>query len=335
MIKRVWIAGAFGAALLAGAALEWRASRPVDPWTLVDMLGKAGFFKAIPAGAVILAPNLWDGRGGVPASGADAYLSAYFSRLAGHSLRAVHGSNEAYELLSRGVPVYYCERQWLPGRRAAVLIFSRLQEPGMEAAPFGSDHLTLVASSEWRHMAVEYGAPEIHEAPVIEWRDEGGAFVSDVAVPGWTPGSTHLLDEETGQAVQVAVALDFVHGFASVTERNGGHYFRWNDSPDGAAEIDLVNSLSRPLTVRFQTALRFNPALETGGFEITTPWGQESIRSKNGGLLERVWTLQPGSNRIVFKCLEGRIPTPGDQRYIFFGLWDWKVVPEGSAEASQ
>ena len=44
-------------------------------------------------------------------------------------------------------------------------------------------------------------------------------------------------------------------------------------------------------------------------------------------MLERTWRLAPGDNRILVKCHAGRMETPGDSRYIVFGVWNWSVVP--------
>jgi len=325
MIGRLAAASGVCAAALVGAVVEWRAARPAGTWALVDALGATDYLRAIPANALVLAPNLADGHAAA-ADGGDRYLSDYFSALAGHPLRVVHAWPDA---ASQGGAVYYCEHEWLAGRRAAVLLIGRMLPPSADGPPFAGDRLTVVSTVDLRRMAVEYGAAGggTREATVGPWRREGAAFVADAEAPGWMPGTTRLVDEETGNAVQAAVALDFGHGFSEVTERADGHYFRWSDGADGKAEIDLVNSLDRPLTVRFRAALRFHAGAKTGAFDLTTAAGKESFRVDNGGAVERVWTLAPGSNRVTILCHEARIPAPGDVRQIVFGLWDWTVTP--------
>lgn len=342
MIGRVVLASVLCGAALVGAAIEWREVGGGDAWTLVDALGGTAFLASLPANSVLLAPHLWDGAN-VPAGG-DRYLSDYVSNLAGHPLRVTRSSGDVFDLLRQGVPVYYCERQWLPGRRVSVLLISRLHASDSDAAPLAGDSVTVVASTKLPHLAMEYrlagaatgrGSTGVSQVSANAWREDGGAYLADAPTPGWAPGTARLVDEETGAPLELAVAIDFGAGFAQITERSGGHYFRWTDSPDGQAELDLVNSLDHPLTVRFRATMRFNPTLRTGAFDLTTPAGKESARLENLGLLDRVWTLQPGSNPVVIQCRENRIPTPNDRRHIFFGLWDWAVTPVSSTEARQ
>ena len=262
----------------------------------------------------------------------DPQLSDYLSNLAGHPLRVVRTSDGVFDLLRNGAPVFYCERQWLPGRRDPVLLISRLHLSDSDAAALQGDTVTVLAFGKLPHLSLEYRGGT---ATASVWRRDGAAYLADVAAPGWQPGTTRLVDEESGAPVQVAVSVDFGDGFAEITERSDGHYFRWSNGPDGQAQFDLVNALDRPLTVRFQAILHIDPALPSGSFDLTTPAGKESIRTANMGVLDRVWTLQPGSNPVIIKCHEHRIPSPNDRRYIVFGLWDWAVIPVGSPQASE
>jgi len=346
MIGRLAIAAGLCAAALIGAAIEWRRPHPGDAWKLVDAFGTTDYLYRVPTHSVILAPNLWDDRAGV--ADPDRYLTAYFSNMASRPLQVTRSDRLRSIAVGLGSPqgaaVYYLEHQWLPGRRGGVLLAARLHRDPSGESPFESDRLTVIALSELRNLAIQYHsvdrgpgqiAPGVRETPVTGWHRDSEAFLAEVPVSGWTPGSTRLVDEDTGNPVQIAVSLDFVRGFALTTEHIGGRYFRWSDGPEGEGEFDLVNSLDRPLRVRFRANLQFNEAHPTGAFDIATPAGTESIRIANNGLYERVWTLQPGSNRIVIQCHEGRRPSPEDTRYIVFGLWDWSVVPvaEGSPEA--
>lgn len=333
MIARMAAGAALGAAVLIAAALEWREPREGDAWALVDALGSSKYLPGLAGNAVLLAPHLWDGAN-VPSG--DGYLSDYLSNLAGHTVRVTRSSDGLFDLLAQGVPVYWCERVWLPGHTAAALLIGRVHKADSDAAPLQSDKVTVVTTNRLMHMALEYRGPEgVARSPVIDWRREQDAYLTDVPAPGWTPASSRLVDEESGGAVEAAVALDFVRGFALVNERSGGHYFRWNDGTDGEAQFNLVNSLDRPLTVRFRAMLRFNPAYPTGGFVITTREGRDAFRIPNQGVVERVWTLEPGANPVVVKCLEPYRPTPGDTRKIVFGLWDWTVTPVAPGDASR
>jgi hypothetical protein len=315
-----------------------------DTWKLVDALGRTSFFAGVPENSVFLTPNLLtaadlrDGPARVRSGGADGYLSAYFSTLAGRSVRVLQKSDDVVDLLGRGIPVYYCDHQWIPGRRTSVLLLSRLREDSQGSSPIQSDSMVVLAYRRLRDLAIEYRSstpgprevsPGWYEAPVAGWREEGGAFWAEVPVLGETPGTARLVDDETGVPLQGAVEIQFGRGFTPFTERTDGHYYRWNDGADGEAHFELVNSLDRAVTIRFRTSLRFNPSVKNGTVELTTPAGTETFHCDNGGVLERVWTLQPGSNPIVVKCRESRIPSPGDRRYIIFGFWDWVVAVTG------
>lgn len=313
-----------------------------DTWKLVDALGSAGFFASVPEDSLLLAPNLWQGLPNPTPGGGDHYLSTYFSNLAGHSMEVLRDGDDVLDRLRRGSAVYYCDHQWIPGRNTSVLLVSRL-EATHGASPIRSDHMIVVASTELRNLALEYRSsvpgqreisPGYYEAPVVAWRQAGRAFVAEVSVPGLAPGTALLVDDETGVPLQVGVEIEFARGFTPLTERVDGHYYRWSDGADGEAEFDLVNTLNGPMTVRFRTVLRFNPTLKSGTFDLTGPAGKETVHCENGGVMERVWTLQPGSNPIVVKCHEIRMSSPGDRRYIVFGFWDWLAGPAGPTAAT-
>ena len=319
MIARLGIIAAACAAVLIGAIVEWRDHRTVDAQVLVNELESTAFVKGMPSNSVFLAPNL-------PA-------------VPGKSFRVVRTGKEAFDAINQGLPVYYWERMWLPGRRAAVLLVCRLI--ASDAFPIECDKVTMAASREWQHMALQYQStapgqgPAVSETRVKTWRRDRSVYLADLPTPGWRPGGNRLVDDEGGVPQQVAVTLDFGKGFAEVTEHAGGHYYRWTDSKNGQAEFNLVNAMSKPLAVRFRGGLRFDSSRKTGSFDLTAPSGTEAIHIENGGLLERVWTLQPGANRIVLDCHEPRINTPGDIRGIYFGLWDWTVLPAAALDTTQ
>jgi hypothetical protein len=310
-------------------ALYREYAEKTDKWKLVDLLAGSRWFAALPPDSVFLAPNFWGTFPSVYWARADEYWTTHFSSLAHRPMRAIRDLHQIPELLGRQTPLFYCEHQWLPGRLDAVLLVDPIREISPHDANVRSDSLLLISRSNPANMAVEYrssdGAPL--RARIPEGVRERGAYISQVALPNLIVGTARLTDRET--APPPDPLLEFQRGFSAATERSGGHYWRWSDGKDGEGELNLVNFSSSPVAVRFRASLQFNQQERHAAFDLVLPAGSETIAAAPGETIERVWQLAPGSNRILVKCHAGRLPTPGDSRYIVFGLWDWSVVPVG------
>jgi len=327
---------AIGAGVVLLAWLLLLRHRPVEVANAGDMLDalvNTGFFASLPADASLIAPALWEGVSDANAPGTVDWTK-YLSRRAGRPVHVWRQTDLLFDLVRQSAPVFYCQRQWLQDRRASALLLYRLHEAPDSKPPLASDSIAIVSPTKLLHLAVEYRSsrPEggqisdrTYDVPLGKWREQGGAFLGEVYTPGCQPGTALLVDDESGDALQAAVDVLFQRGFTANTERNAGHYYRWSDGADGEAGFDLVNTRNRPLTVRFQAVVRFNPVVKTGTFELISAAGTETVHIGNGGLFERVWTLEPGSNAFLIKCHEPRVPAPGDLRYIVFGFWDWSL----------
>ena len=192
-----------------------------------------------------------------------------------------------------------------------------------------SNSLLLISRSNPANMVLEYRASGSLRARIPEGRYEHGAYISQLQIPGLIAGTARLTDPET--IPPLSPILEFQRGFSAAERSPDGHYWRWSDGKDGEGELNLVNLSSYPLTVRFRASLQFNPGPEGAprrtAFDFTLPHSSETIAAAPGDTIERIWQLSPGSNRILVKCHAGRLPAPGDPRYIVFGIRDWSVVP--------
>lgn len=299
-----------------------------DKWKLVDTLARSGWFASLPPHAVVFAPGLWDNFPHTSWYHGPPYWSAYFSGWAGRSVPVIRIPREVPELLRKHTPVFYCEHQWLAGRQDSVLAI----EPVVAISTAGdavSDSALLVSRSHPEGMLAEYRSEASAarlQARLPEWRREHGAYVARLALPGLIAGTLQVTDGAS--TPPPGPLVDFGRGFSGVTERGpDGHYWRWSDGVDGVGEIDLVNLAAHPVDVRFRAGLHFDPRTPRAAFEIGAPGAEESFTIGNGDRIERTWRLAPGVNRIRIQCHAGRLPAPGDSRYIVFGLWDWTVKP--------
>ena len=328
------VAGA--ASAMSNDALYRQFLASSNKWKLVDRLAQSRWFAALPAHSVFLAPGLWDNFPLTAWITQDDYWTEYFSGWAGRPMRVVRLPREVPDLLGRREPVFYCEHQWLAGRLDAVLAI----EPVVSISPAGeavSDSLLLV--SQGSHglspagMEVEYRTPAsdaagtgLLRAQIAEWRrDPDGAFLAQLPLPGLIAGTARIVDAGGG-ALPAGPIVQFQRGFSPGTERDAkGQYWRWSDGADGTGELNLFNPSARPVTVRFRAGLHFYPG--HAAFELILPQGSESFTAAAGETIERVWRLAPGANRVIVKCHAGRLPSPGDPRYIVFGLWNWSLTP--------
>jgi hypothetical protein len=329
-------AGVSAANAMSNDALYRELAELTDKWKLVDLLAGSRWFAALPPHSVFMAPGLWDTLPTPTWEYADAYWTTYFSGWARRPVQVIRNPSRIPDLLSRKTPVFYCEHQWLPGRLDAVLVIDPIREVSPTDGNARSDSLLLIARANPADMAVEYrssAADAPLRARIPEWRREHGAYIAQVSIPGLIVGTARLSSRETVPSlIPPILDLQFQRGFSTITEGSEeDHYWRWSDGPDGEGELNLVNLTSHPLTVRFRTGLQFNPgpqgAASRAVFDLILPHGSETISAGLGDTIERVWQLSPGSNRILVKCHAARIPSPGDPRYIVFGLRDWSVVP--------
>jgi len=303
-----------------------------DKWKTIDLLARTDWFAALPAHAAILAPGLWDNFPSTTWHHGDAYWSAYFSGWAGRPVEVIRIPRRVPDLLRRGTPVFYCEHQWLAGRLDAVMAV----EPVTAISPAGealSDSVLLVARHPLAGMEMEYRTPASDAAgagPLFarlpEWRHEHGAYLARLRLPDLIAGTARAVDSE--EAAPPDPLLEFGRGFSSGAEHDAnGQYWRWSDGADGEGELNLFNPSPRPVTVRFRAGLRFDPRQKSAVFDVAGPWGTETFTAAAGETVERVWHLAPGANRVRMKCHAGRMPAPGDARYIVFGIWNWTLTP--------
>jgi hypothetical protein len=300
-----------------------------DKWKLVDRLAGSRWFAALPANSVFLAPGLWDAFPTPTWIYADEYWSTYFSSWAGRPVQVIRDPGQIPGLLRRQTPVFYCEHQWLPGRLDAVLAIDPILGVSPTDGYARSDSLLLISRARLTNAVVEYRSSASDaagiRARIPEGRQEHGAYVSQMPLPDLLVGTARVTARESGPPPVPMV--DFQRGFSASTERSAdGHYWRWSDGKDGEGELNLVNLSSYPLTVRFRVSLQFNPQEHRTAFDFILPHGTETIDAAPGDTIERVWQLAPGPNRILVKCHAGRLPAPGDSRYIVFGMRDWSVA---------
>jgi hypothetical protein len=300
-----------------------------DKWKLVDLLAGSRWFATLPPGSVFLAPSLWDTFPATTWPHGDAYWSAYFSGWAHRPVLVIHDPLQIPGLLSRKTPLFYCEHQWLPGRLDAVLAI----DPILGISPDGyawSDSLLLVSRSNPANTVVEYRSSSSAGASlrmrIPEGRYEHGAYISQLSIPHLIAGTARVTDPD--MAPPPGPVLEFQRGFSASTEHSqDGHHWRWSEGKDGAGELDLVNLSTQPLAVRFRASLQFNPEEHRTAFDFILPHSSETISAAPGDTIERIWQLSPGDNRILVKCHAGRLPAPGDPRYLVFAIRDWSVVP--------
>jgi hypothetical protein len=329
------VCAAVGAAnAMSNQAIYREFAEVTDKWKLVDLLGGSRWFAGLPSGSVFIAPGFWDTFPTPTWPHGDAYWSAYFSGWVHRPVQVIRDPHRIPDLLSRRTPVFYGEHQWLPGRLDAVLIVDPIREISPTDGNFGSDSLLLISRFDSTGMVVEYrssapdgGGPLLVRIPEARL-DPGGGYIAQLPIPGLIAGTARLTDPEPPPPPDPI--LEFQHGFSAATERSGdGHYWRWSEGKDGEGELDLVNLSSQPVAVRFRASLLFHPQenARRTAFDFILPYSSETIGAAPGDTIERVWQLAPGSNRILVKCHAGRLPTPGDSRYIVFGVQDWSVVP--------
>jgi hypothetical protein len=337
-------AGIAAANAMSNDAISREYAELTDKWKLVDLLARSRWFAALPPHSVFVVPPFsWDTFASTwPHT--DEYWSAYFSGWAHRPVRVVRSLAGIHDL--HKTPVFYCEYQWLPGRLDAVLAVDPILSISPADGYARSDSLLLVSRFNPAHMVVEYrssasaeetsGAPSgvpsgPRRARIPEGRYEHGGYLSQASIPDLIAGTARLADPETAPPPGPPVNLQFQRGFSASTEHSQeGHYWRWSDGQDGAGELDLVNLSPHPLTVRFRASLQFKPEERRTVFDFILPHSSETISAAPGDTIERIWQLSPGDNRILVKCHAGRLPAPGDPRYIVFGIWDWSVVPVGN-----
>ena len=322
---------AFCAAATAGSemfndAVSTYYSQSADKWKTVDLLARSDWFAALPANSVFFAPGLWDG---IPTNWQDdIYWDLYFSRWAGRPMRVIRLPGELPKLLSRHAPLFYCEHQWLAGRLNSVLAVEPIIALSTAGEAVG-DSVLLFSQEQPEHAVLEYRAVGVAEplrASKLDWRRQSGAYTVHLSLPNLIVGTARMVDRDAASS-RGGPILEFQRGFAAVTERGGdGHYWRWSDGEDGEGEINLFNLSAQPMAVRFRATLRFNPQKRSAVFDFTSPQRAESLTVDQGGTVEQIWRLAPGANRVRIQCHAGRMPTPGDTRYIVFGLWDWTLA---------
>jgi len=315
-----------------------------DKWKLVDRLARTDWFAKLPRNAVFMAPGLWDTFPEPTWFHADPYWSEYFSGWAGRPVRVIREVRPMLELLDRQTPVFYCEHLWLPGRLDAVLVVHPIQWISPADGNAMSDSTLLISrygpgghpGGRPANLVVEYRSPASAvsgaappRVPVTGWRYEHGAYLSQASTPGLIVGTARVSDQADAPLYTPTVDVRFQRGFTPATERDGEQYFRWSDGKDGEGELNLVNFSSQPLRVRFRASLHFNQAERRAVFDFRLPQGTETLTARPGQTIERIWQLAPGANRILVKCHAGRLPAPGDRRYIVFGIWNWSAVPVG------
>lgn len=331
VVIAILCAAVSAASAMTDDAIYRNFSEASDKWKLVDQLARTGWLATLPPQAVVLAPGLWDNFPHTSWYHGDAYWTAYFSAWAGRPVPVIRIPRQVPELLRRHTPVFYCEHQWLAGRLDSVLAV----EPVVSISPAGdavSDSALLLSRSLPAGMEVQYrsAASGPLRARIPAWRREHGAYIARLALPDLLAGTLQVTDG--AGAPPPGPIVDFGRGFSGVTEHNpSGHYWRWSDGADGEGEINLVNLSAQPVTVRFRASLHFDPgpegSMHRAAFDIHTSQGSESLTLGAGDMLERAWRLSPGSNRIRIQCHAGRMSSPGDARYIVFGVWDWSVTP--------
>jgi len=303
-----------------------------DKWGMVDRMARSRWFASLPAHSVFLAPGLWDNFPQTSWYHGDPYWTAYFSAWAGRPLEVIRIPRRVPELLARHTPVFYCEHQWLAGRLASVLLI----EPVTAISSSGdamSDAALLFARGDRgappTGMRLEYRTPASDaaglgplRAGIPGWQTEGGAYIARVPLPGLIAGTAQVVD--AGDAAPPDPVVTFGRGISGL-EHDADHYWRWSDGRDGEGELSIFNPLPHPVTVRFRAALTFAP--DRADFDFHLAGGSETLSVARGETIERTWRLAPGDNRIVIRCHAGRMPTPGDSRYIVFGIRDWSVTP--------
>jgi hypothetical protein len=347
----VLLALACGVAAAANAAandaLYREYSELTDKWKLVDLLAHTRWFAELPPDPVFVASaNFFDNFPSTYWMYTDEYWTTYFSAWAHRPVRVIRDPRLVPELLNRKMPVFYLEHQWLPGRLEAVLLIDPIREISPTDGYARGDSLLLVSRSNPANLALEYStaagtglggkaradgggerAAGLLRVRLPEGRREQGAYLSQLQLPGLIAGTAHLTDQAT--APPPPPFLEFGRGFSALTERGGdGHYWRWSDGKDGEGELNLINLSAQPVAVRFRAGVRFyaGPGGGRAAFDFTLPHGAERIMAAPEEMIESVWELEPGVNRVLIKCHAGRLPAPGDPRYIVFGLADWSVV---------
>jgi hypothetical protein len=321
-------AGVSAANAMSNDAIYREYAELTDKWKLVDLLAGTRWFAALPADPVFVAPGFWDTFPPPTWPHGDENWNTYFSGWAGRPVRVIGDPSLIPALLSRKTPVFYCEHQWLPGRLDAVLAIDPILGISPADGNARSNSLLLVSRADPANMVVEYRASSSGaaiRARIPEARREHGAYISQLTLPGLIAGTARLTDPET--VPPPGPFLEFQRGFSGTERSADGHYWRWSDGKDGEGELDLVNLSSHPVAVRFRASLQFNPQEARTAFDFILPHSSETIAAAPGDIIERVWQLSPGSNRILVKCHAGRLPAPGDSRYIVFGIRDWSLVP--------
>jgi hypothetical protein len=322
-------------------------------WRLVDGFLKTERFGSLPAGAVILAPNLWDRIAPAWELYRD-YWQQYMMAHGRRPIRVVRTYEELAAANARPGLMYYMEVQQTGDFGEPVLLLTDLVP--VADGGFASQSLFILSTRRLQNAALaflqplrrdsagpdESGIGSLEVSPVPPFRYSAGYFVSVLNIPDtFTTGTAFVqsglaLSRNKMEAFQTvvynsfgatgspAVAIDFGPGFSGL-ESSPGHHWHWSDGASGEAAIRLWNRARHPVSVVFNACIITGYAQPSKLLLRFRDTAEALKANAQCGNVRRELALQPGSNDLYIKSYAPRLNAPGDPRYMVFGVFDWTV----------